>query len=194
MSARQYQYQLSASLSRKLMHPFVVEEWAAFTGNVHQYAPRVDVALGPFSTTPGKTKEDEYNNLVLQPAINDFLRQVFDFHMANVFSMNIPAERMEIEFNHFENVIYKNQNARCLIAIEIENTSSKKHIMGSLVNAASLGRVGIGIAYTESVKRTFVRILNYLAFLTRVEKNSYDATNFLIITKEQMDSIVSSLE
>ena len=48
--------------------------------------------------------------------------------------------------------------------------------MGSLINAASLGRAGIGIAYNDSVKRTFVRIMNYLRFLKRVEKNTYDYT------------------
>ena len=62
--------------------------------------------------------------------------------------------------------------------------------MGSLINAASLGRIGIGIAYNESVKRTFLRILNYLAFLKRVEKNTYDTTNFLIITKEQLSELL----
>jgi len=63
--------------------------------------------------------------------------------------------------------------------------------MGSMINAASLGGIGIGIAYNDSVKRTFVRILNYLGFLKRVEKNTYNATNFLIITKEQIESILN---
>jgi hypothetical protein len=58
--------------------------------------------------------------------------------------------------------------------------------MGSMVNAASLGRIGIGVAYKDSVKRTFLRLLNYMAFLKRVGKNSYDTTNFLILTKEQL--------
>jgi len=41
------------------------------------------------------------------------------------------------------------------------------------------------------VKRTFVRILNYLGFLKRVEKNTYDATNFLILTKEQIENLLN---
>ena len=78
------------------------------------------------------------------------------------------------------------------MAFEIENTSTKKHIMGSMINAASLGRIGIGIAFNDSVMRTFVRILNYLGFLKRVEKNTYDASNFLIITKEQLEIILNN--
>ena len=63
--------------------------------------------------------------------------------------------------------------------------------MGSMINAASLGRVGIGIAYNDSVLRTFIRMLNYMGFLKRVEKNAYDTTNFLIVTKEQFQEIVN---
>jgi hypothetical protein len=65
--------------------------------------------------------------------------------------------------------------------------------MGSMVNAASLGRIGIGVAFNESVKRTFLRILNYLAFLKRVDKNTYDTTNYLILTKEQLITLTERL-
>ncbi len=73
-------------------------------------------------------------------------------------------------------MLRKNRNSRCLIAIEIENTNSKKHMMGSIVNAASLGRIGIGVAYCDSAMRTFLGIVNYLNFLKRVEKNSFEAS------------------
>lgn len=192
MIPTQLQSYIRQQLSSKLQlgHENVQSEWSAFIGNVHQYSPRVDVAVGPYSNMPGYTLEDRYNEMVESSEINEFLHKVHAFHMVNIDSMRIPEERMEILNVDFQRLIYKNQNARCLMAIEIENTSTKKHILGSLVNAASLGRVGIGIAYTESVKRTFVRILNYLAFLKRVEKNTYDTTNFLIVTKDQLISIL----
>ena len=63
--------------------------------------------------------------------------------------------------------------------------------MGIVINAASLGRIGIGIAYSDKTFRTFIRILNYLGFLKRVEKNTYDTTNFLIITKDQMTTLLN---
>ena len=33
--------------------------------------------------------------------------------------------------------------------------------------------------------------MNYLGFLRRVEKNTYDTTNFLIITKEQLAELLN---
>lgn len=111
---------------------------------------------------------------------------VYDYHIENIGDEWLN----EITIPEYDSLVRKNQNARCFLSIEIENTSTKKHIMGSLVNAASLGRIGIGIAYNDSVKRTFVRIMNYLGFLRRVEKNTYDTTNFLIITKEQIENIL----
>ncbi len=53
--------------------------------------------------------------------------------------------------------------------------------MGSIINATSLSRVEIGIAYKDSVLKIFTKILNYIAFLKRVEGNTYDSANFLIV-------------
>jgi len=190
MTAKQYQETVYLLLCRKFSELDVRNEWAAFEGNRQQYSPRVDLAIGPFSTIPGYTLEEEYNKIVIDSEVNKFIKKLYDFHFENISSMNIPDERMEINFSQIENVIFKNQNARCLFAIEIENTNSKKHMMGSLINAASLGRLGVGIAFTESAMRTFIRIMNYLAFLKRVEKNTYDTTNFLIVTKAQFHSLL----
>ena len=94
---------------------------------------------------------------------------------------------IEIEYNltPFDQINRINFNARCFLAIEIESQNSKKHMMGSIINASSLGRIGIGIAYNDSAFRTFKRILNYLAFLKRVEKNTYNTANFLLLSKDQ---------
>ncbi len=186
MTAKEYQKNIRPLIKRKFQEYDVELEWAAFRKLKYQYSPRVDLAIGPFSTTPGQNRINEYNNMVENESIRSFLQLIYNQHIINVEGeylneINIPA---------FDDLILKNQNARCFIALEIENSSSKKHIMGSMVNAASLGRIGIGIAYNESVKRTFLRIMNYLSFLKRVEKNTYDTTNFLIITVEQLKSIL----
>jgi predicted AlkP superfamily pyrophosphatase or phosphodiesterase len=193
MSVTDFQIQCCNLITQKLGFPgeHITPEWSAFTGNRHSYSPRVDIAIGPYSTTPGDTLEGVYNEMMWQEKTRGFMRRLYDDHVRNIHSLNIPINRFEIDVPDFPLMVSKNQNARCFLAIEIENTSTKKHIMGSLVNAASLGRVGLGIAYNESVKRTFVRILNYLAFLRRVEKNTYDTTNFLIITKEQFWNILN---
>ena len=187
MTAKQFQERITLEIASKLNNNKVISEWIAFQGIPYQYSPRVDIAVGPFSTRPGGNLIDEYNQLLLDRSINDFLRKIYDCHIEN-----IGVEWLnEITIPNFNDLIQKNRNARCFISIEIENTSTKKHIMGSMINAASLGRIGIGIAYNESVKRTFVRIMNYLGFLKRVEKNTYDTTNFLIVTKEQIERILN---
>jgi hypothetical protein len=77
--------------------------------------------------------------------------------------------------------------------LEIENKNTRKHIMGSIVNAASLGRVGIGIGFTAEVTETFPTILNYLSFLKNVEKNGYDTCKFLVLTIEQMEDLITNI-
>lgn len=187
MTAKEYQDTMIQLLANKLIDLQVIGEWSAFSGISYQYSPRVDIAVGPFSITPNANQKVEYDRILNQENTDAFLHKIYDFHVENVGNEWIN----EITIPEFEIVTHKNQNARCFLAIEIENSSTKKHIMGSMINAASLGRIGIGIAYNDSVKRTFLRILNYLAFLKRVKKNTYDTTNFLILTKEQFQECLS---
>ena len=187
MTTKEYQNSIYPLLQAKLNGLEVENEWTAFRGYHNHYSPRVDLAVGPFSIESGQNKMEEYNQLVRQDNINSFLRSLYDLHVENIGSEYLN----EITIHNFDSLLHKNQNARCFLAFEIENKNSKKHIMGSLINAASLGRIGIGIAYSEKTFRTFIRILNYLGFLKRVEKNTYDTTNFLIITKEQMITLLN---
>lgn len=187
MTATEYQNLLTPIMTEKFENLEVVSEWRAFTGMNYQYSPRVDIAVGPFSVSPGPNRTVEYNQIIQRPLIDSFLRSIYDAHIENIGEEWLN----EINIPDFDILIRKNQNARCLMSIEIENSSTRKHIMGSMINAASLGRVGIGIAYNDSVLRTFIRMLNYMGFLKRVEKNAYDTTNFLIVTKEQFQEIVN---
>lgn len=189
MTTKAYQQHISPIIQGKFAELPVKNEWVAFEGYRNHYSPRVDIAVGPFSTQPGYDQIQEYNNLVEREDVYPFLKKLFDLHVENVGDEVIINE---IRIPSFERLVNKNQNARCFLAIEIENENSKKHILGSLINAASLGRIGIGIAYSQKTFRTFIRILNYLAFLKRVGKNTYDTTNFLIVTKEQMMNILEA--
>jgi hypothetical protein len=188
MTAKEFQDIITPQIGNKLNELEVISEWRAFQGLPYQYSPRVDIAVGPFSIKSGRNRTREYNGLLQQEAVNQFLREIYTYHIYNIGEQWLN----EINIPEFEYLSVKNQNARCFLAFEIENTSTKKHIMGSMINAASLGRIGIGVAFNDSVMRTFVRILNYLGFLKRVEKNTYDASNFLIITKEQLEIILNN--
>jgi len=189
MTTKEYQNIIHSLIQTKLEGLEVKNEWTAFTGYHNHYSPRVDIAVGPFSIVAGQNQTHVYNQLVTTENIESFIRQLYNIHMENIGL----EEKNEIKISPFEDLIYKNQNARCFLAIEIENENSKKHIMGSLINAASLGRIGIGVAYSEKTMRTFIRIMNYLGFLRRVEKNTYDTTNFLIISKGQMQTILTQI-
>ncbi len=187
MTAKEYQELVGPSLQNLLNGLEVVQEWTAFRKTPYQYSPRVDIAVGPFNVAPGQNRTNEYNLIVNgNQQFEEFITQVYECHISNIGEEWLN----EIELPRLNVVKRKNQNARCLLAIEIENTSTKKHIMGSMVNAASLGRIGIGVAFNDSVLRSFIRIMNYMGFLKRVEKNTYDTTNFLIITKEQLLDIL----
>ena len=187
MTAIEYQNLLIPLLSQKLNGIEVIGEWRAFRNVNYQYSPRVDIAVGPFSVTPNANQTQEYNQLLQKDVIDSFIQNVYNYHKENIGDEWLN----ELDVPTLYSLTRKNQNARCFLAIEIENSSTRKHIMGSMINAASLGRIGIGIAYNESVKRTFIRILNYMAFLKRVGKNTYDTTNFMILTKEQFHELIT---
>lgn len=189
MTTKEYQNIIHPLIQTKLEGLEVKKEWTAFTGYHNHYSPRVDIAVGPFSIVAGQNQTHVYNQLVVDENIQSFIRQLYEIHINNI-GLEVNNE---ITIPAFEDLICKNQNARCFLAIEIENENSKKHIMGSLINAASLGRIGIGVAYSEKTMRTFIRIMNYLGFLRRVEKNTYDTTNFLIISKDQMQTILTQI-
>jgi hypothetical protein len=189
VTTKEYQNIILSLIQAKLDGLEVNNEWTAFTGYHNHYSPRVDIAVGPFSIVAGQNQTHCYDQLAATENIRLFFRKLYNIHIQNI-GLEVNNE---IIIPPFEDLIYKNQNARCFLAIEIENENSKKHIMGSLINAASLGRIGIGVAYTDKVMRTFIRIMNYLGFLRRVEKNTYDTTNFLIVSKEQMHEILTEL-
>jgi hypothetical protein len=190
MTTKEYQNSICPLLQNKLPGLDINNEWISFRAHYNHYSLRVDIAVGPLSIRPGENKLEEYNHLIRQESIRFFLSDLYDLHIQNIvaFRTEVP---MEYIIPDFEEVLNKNQNARCFLAIEIENQNSKKHIMGSLINAASLGRIGIGIAYSDKTLKTFIRIINYLGFLKRVEKNTYDTTNYLIVTKEQLNLILN---
>jgi len=187
MTSKEYQNKIHVLIKDKFPKLDVNNEWIAFKREINHYSPRVDIAVGPFSIESGRNKRSEFNGLLNEKEIKVFLASLYKLHLKNLKSEVNPQFRIP----ELEQLIYKNHNARCFLAIEIENKNSKKHVMGSIINAASLGRIGIGIAFSNKTLKTFIRILYYLDFLKRVEKNTYDTTNFLVVTKEQMKKLLA---
>ena len=161
-------------------------EWPAFHTNGIKYSPRVDIVVGPYSTE--NRCIDEYDNLMDTSRI--FIESIIHAHLNNIDGGNNDLDISRLNFNTLKN---HNYNARCFIAVEIENQVSRKHLIGSAINAAALGRIGIIVGWTEEKFKSLLRLKNYLKFLTQAEKPSFQTTNLLILKPEQLrDSLLSA--
>jgi len=119
----------------------------AYTRNL--YVPRIDYAIRPFniSSNPKQMTED------LRRIYKSFLNH------ENLFSSMIEYAEYPENFNHnFE----FNENPRCFVAIEVENKTTRKHRLGSIVNASAMGKVAIMVAKTSNVMKSFEKLLKYL--------------------------------
>jgi len=167
-------------LRRKGVHEHVVRGWYPFKGqHASFYSPVTDIAVGPFATQERLIRD--YNNLEHRiPDLLNSLKSCFrdNYHKHGGHFPGSPT----YPFTEFEG----NENARCFIAIEIESKNpTRKHKMGSIINAASLGRIGIVVGLDEYTERVLIRILGYLKFLASVGKPTFRAGNTFIVDKEQ---------
>ena len=158
------------------------------------YCPRLDLAVGPFAV--GETRcEEEYDGLL--NAHSDLLESLVGIHNENVRAHEQPrniesADYVPEEFVSVTGLKTQNRNARCFLAIEIKNQVSRKHLMGGLVNASALGRVGVGVAWDAGKLRAFLNARRYLLFLKSKGKNTFNVSNLLIVSKEQLEAAISA--
>ncbi|WP_265938412.1 hypothetical protein [Bacillus thuringiensis] len=180
MSLKQYQEHIKEQLQILYPHNEVETEWNAMRGEreLNIYSPRIDVAVGPFANY--QRCEEEYDNMVRDYKTSVFIEQLIRFS-----SDNLTHHGNFIELPRYEDIIYQNRNARCFMAIEIENMVSRKHLMGGAINSSALARVGVVIPWTNDKLNAFVRLFRYLYYLKLAEKNTFNTTNLLIVTKEQ---------
>lgn len=90
--------------------------------------------------------------------------------------------------------MFRNRNARCFLAIEIENKVSRKHLMGGAINAAAPGRAGLAVGWSDQMVRAFVKLRAYLLYLARVGKNTFDPFNLLIVNRIQLAAAVAIID
>lgn len=182
-SVREYQTQLKEKLSAVFPALPVEIEWAAMTDERALYSPRLDAAVGPFATQ--RIFIDEYDQLVRE--FEPLLNNLFEVHRSNLREHGQPDNHFD-----FERLCTRNLNARCFLAFEIENAVSRKHLMGGAINAAALGRIGLAVAWNREKLRAFVRMRSYLLFLAEVGKNTFDPSNLLLLSKEQVMEALNS--
>jgi len=178
MTPKEYQPILKTKLKKIYKHEEVEIEWLPMKGNRNIYSPRVDAAVGPFALD--HKFQSEYDSLMQTS-------RIFIEKLIKKYNENLRSFDLNIEENLFNELKYFNQNARCLLCIEIENKVSRKHLIGGLVNASALGRIGILIPWTSEKLKAFINLRNYLEFLGSVGKNTFKTNNIIILTKEQLD-------
>lgn len=175
------EYQNTAKNALEHLYDEVEVQWYPFRGQGRQiYAPIVDIAVGPFAI------EGRYG-----PRYTELLEQTRDFIEKLIEKHNENVEDAE-ERTSFERIMYFNENARCLLCIEVEDTGSRKHLLGDLVNASALGRIGLLVARSERAFKSFLRQRVYLRYLASVGKNTFRTDNALVLTAEQFDECLAA--
>ncbi|TSC81800.1 MAG: Uncharacterized protein G01um101420_804 [Parcubacteria group bacterium Gr01-1014_20] len=150
-SAKAYQAQLVKILKEIFGNDMVKSEWDSVTYDGHTtnhklvYAPRVDVAVGPFNS---------YADLDIG---ND---------QTAIMKNHLLVKRLQ---ERTGNAVIWNDCARCFLAIEIVFSGTAKHISGDFLNATATGAIGFIVAHrkiSDKVKRT----LNYFHRLEEFER------------------------
>jgi len=154
------------------------------------YSPRLDIAVGPFSTVTGIQLIQEYNELFQNNLA--FLCKLVKSHLTNLSEINPDSTDDESEML-ISQKLYEmqnfNYNSRCFIGIEIENSVSRKHLMGGAINASVLGRIGIAVGFTNKMHNAFLNLYRYFDFLQSVDKPTFKTNNLLVISSEQLMDI-----
>ena len=129
------------------------------------YAPLIDVGVGPFLI----------NYLTYQE--KEKLEKAF---MENKGLIEKLKQQGEI----FENFSY-NKNPRCLIAIEVETSGSRKHLIGDITNASIFGKIGLIVPTNDKNYKAFKRIMSYLEFAQKNEKISQNIFKNIVLIKSK---------
>jgi len=167
MLTHEYQNQLIANLRSIFGSELVKAEWDSVQYDSHSgnhkivYAPRHDIAVGPFNTYLNfDIGTDETKRMQSHP----FTKRLYKDYLKN-------RDTLKKCWNSL---------SRCYLAIEIELSGSSKHLLGSILNAAVSGSIGIVIVKKTNIEKT-VRISNYLLRLEDFEKVKLNVLRNLII-------------
>ena len=181
-SVRGYQQFVFDSFKTIFGENEVEQEWNAaknseddFTREL--YCPRLDMAVGPFNISRNVYED------------NLHISQVLDANRNLIKKLWEASELKGVAFARF--MEHKNGNPRCMLAIEIENSGSSKHMLGNIANVSILGAIGIVIPFNEKKLALCKRMKKYVTFATEVEKIHDVFKNVLIVSKEKFRKVIS---
>jgi hypothetical protein len=181
---KEYQKECASKLRCIFKNSDVDVEWNSETSERHLYCPKPDIAIGPFATGD-KSYIHEYDEI--QNSNSEFLEKLISIHNDNMSDSNFYYEP-----RHYNTSSSRNNNARCFLAIEIENKVSRKHLLGGAFNASALGRYGILVAYNPPIFRAMKRLDGYFKYLYDVKRNSFPLDNLFILDKSQFSEILEN--
>ncbi len=174
MNAKEYQRKLYDILTTR--YEKVKKEWSVWKDardaaeplKHMMYAPRLDIAVGRFNISGRAT---EVAKRIRRIAMRD--RLIKSFHSGKF-----------------------NNNPRCLLAIEIGFSGSRKHFLGDLVNAGLMGCVGLIIAKDDEMKKRYIKIINYIDFAKKVGKLGAGDLfeNVDVLTVEEFDKKLKEIQ
>jgi len=141
------------------------------------YCPRLDIAVGPFNID-GNVDEN-----------NERIKEVVD---SNKEFIDNVLRLSGLSLGDVDSFLrQENKNPRCFLAIEIEKSGSRKHMVGNIVNASILGAFGIIIPFDDKALSAYRKIDAYLDFAAKVGKTREIFKNILIINKENFLKAIS---
>ena len=141
------------------------------------YCPQLDIAIGPFNID-GNVDEN-----------NDRIKEAVDSNKDFIDNVLRLSGLSPGDVDSF--LRQENKNPRCFLAIEIEKSGSRKHMVGNIVNASILGAFGIIIPFDDKALSAYRKIDAYLDFAAKVGKTREIFKNVLIINKEKFLEAIS---
>jgi hypothetical protein len=176
METKSLQNYLTKELSRIFGKSLVEREWDISKNSKDKitkkfYCPRLDIAVGPFNITSNihiNLEKIEKYKVKYKHLINDLKK----YSIISNFNLNL------------------NMNPRCFIAIEIEKSGSRKHMLGDIANSSMMGKIGIVIPIGDEKLKHFKRIKDYVDFVSKNKKIPSKYNNIIIIKPEDFIKIL----
>lgn len=151
LTAKEYQKRVTERLQEIFAKEDMVrEEWAVSLdaadgfADPRRYAPRLDIAVGPFN-----------------------ISHDIDQNVAEINS--VARDHWLIAHIQDGKTLTRPDNPRCLLAIEIEFSGSSKHVLGDFTNASMMGLIGVVVGTPENMER-ICRVRQYITWLQSVGK------------------------
>src|SRR3989338_1211827 len=158
---KEYQEGIYNSLKEVFGEELVEKEWNVAKNSRDDltrkmYCPRIDIAVGPF-------RIDGTTNFQ-----NPQMDQELERHR---FFVERLFQNSESHGGNLDDFLgNRNENPRCFLAIEIEGSGSRKHMLGDVANASIIGSIGIIIPFNEKKLKQFKKIKGYITFATDAGK------------------------